>query len=560
IPCSNLTEDDDVPEFEPFDVSDVRPRGRDGDQLTVVKVDMCQHVNKRNHHTVAYDTLNLVVRRGAEFSVCVTFSRPLAEGDDFQLELMIGQTPSVHKGSLVVVTFNSRRGSRWAGRVAEKRGEEVVLGITPTPDAIVGKYRVYVCVVGRNGLQRTRRDTSTDLYLLFNAWCSDDTVFLPDEVEREEYVLNDYGVIYQGSCDYITQRNWVFGQFERGILDACIYVLDASRMRIDSRGNAVKLVRTVSGMMNSLDDNGVLVGNWSDDFSMGTAPMLWTGSVKILLQYAATGNPVCFAQCWVFAAIFNTFLRCLGIPARVVTNFNSAHDNTGNLKTELIFKSDGTLDRRNTRDSIWNYHCWNEVFVARPDLPPGLGGWQVVDATPQETSDGHFRCGPASVAAIKDGLLCHQFDTGFCFAEVNSDVVFLKVDRYGTMTPFRVDKFHIGKTVVTKATGMDVLLDITRLYKHEEGSLEDRQTMQRAEEYGCMRDHSEPPDTKVSVSITAKQVFLGQSVSVTLEFQNRSDVTKTLQARFTASVVFYTGVTSAVITDRHVSVSVPAFQ
>lgn len=26
--------------------------------------------------------------------------------------------------------------------------------------------------------------------------------------------------------------------------------------------------------------------------------------------------------------------------------------------------------------------------MARPDLPPGLEGWQVVDATPQETSDG----------------------------------------------------------------------------------------------------------------------------------------------------------------------------
>ena len=35
-----------------------------------------------------------------------------------------------------------------------------------------------------------------------------------------------------------------------------------------------------------------------------------------------------------------------------------------------------------------NYHCWNEVFTVRPDLPNGLGGWQVVDATPQETSDG----------------------------------------------------------------------------------------------------------------------------------------------------------------------------
>lgn len=26
--------------------------------------------------------------------------------------------------------------------------------------------------------------------------------------------------------------------------------------------------------------------------------------------------------------------------------------------------------------------------MSRPDLPPGFGGWQVVDATPQETSDG----------------------------------------------------------------------------------------------------------------------------------------------------------------------------
>lgn len=35
-----------------------------------------------------------------------------------------------------------------------------------------------------------------------------------------------------------------------------------------------------------------------------------------------------------------------------------------------------------------NYHCWNEVYMLRTDLPDGLGGWQVVDATPQETSDG----------------------------------------------------------------------------------------------------------------------------------------------------------------------------
>lgn len=54
----------------------------------------------------------------------------------------------------------------------------------------------------------------------------------------------------------------------------------------------------------------MLVGNWSKDFSMGTAPTAWTGSTKILLDYFSTGVPVCFGQCWVFAGVFNT---CRGV-------------------------------------------------------------------------------------------------------------------------------------------------------------------------------------------------------------------------------------------------------
>ena len=38
-------------------------------------------------------------------------------------------------------------------------------------------------------------------------------------------------------------------------------------------------------------------------------------------------------------------------------------------------------------DSIWNFHVWNEVYMARPDLPSGFGGWQAIDATPQEASE-----------------------------------------------------------------------------------------------------------------------------------------------------------------------------
>ncbi|KAA8595417.1 hypothetical protein FQN60_012552, partial [Etheostoma spectabile] len=259
-----------------------------------------------------------------------------------------GKGPTPTRGSLVVVTFNSRVGGPWSGRIVGSQGVTVALGITPTPNAIVGRYRTYVAVVMGTGMLRTKRNAATDLYVLFNAWCKDDDVFLPNEAERNEYVLNDHGVMYQGSYDDVNFKDWVYGQ----------------------------------------DDNGVCVGNWSDNFSMGRSPTSWTGSVEILLQYAQTGVPVSFAQCWVFAGVFNTFLRALGIPARTITNFNSAHDSNGNLKTDLIFLPDGSPDTVNTRDSIWNYHCWNEVFIRRYDLPPGLGGWQAVDATPQETSDG----------------------------------------------------------------------------------------------------------------------------------------------------------------------------
>lgn len=45
-------------------------------------------------------------------------------------------------------------------------------------------------------------------------------------------------------------------------------------------------------------------------------------------------------------------LRCLGIPTRVVTNYNSAHDTNGNLIIEQYLDENGKLQRGN-RDMIW---------------------------------------------------------------------------------------------------------------------------------------------------------------------------------------------------------------
>jgi transglutaminase 1 len=58
--------------------------------------------------------------------------------------------------------------------------------------------------------------------------------------------------------------------------------------------------------VNSPDDNGVVMGNWTDDFGGGISPTLWIGSMKILQQFYKTKKPVKYGQCWVFAGVLTT--------------------------------------------------------------------------------------------------------------------------------------------------------------------------------------------------------------------------------------------------------------
>lgn len=54
--------------------------------------------------------------------------------------------------------------------------------------------------------------------------------------------------------------------------------------------------------------------------------------------------------------IFNFYVsvcRALGIPARSVTNFNSAHDTNGSVMIETYFKMDGSPDEWKNSDSVW---------------------------------------------------------------------------------------------------------------------------------------------------------------------------------------------------------------
>jgi transglutaminase 1 len=86
--------------------------------------------------------------------------------------------------------------------------------------------------------------------------------------------------------------------------------------------------------------------------------------------------------------------------------------------------------------------------MSRPDLGPTYGGWQALDATPQEISP-HSRSyvvGPASLAAIKDGQDL-KYDNEFVIAEVNADIKYYYEMKKGK---FELSGSNISKVSTSK--------------------------------------------------------------------------------------------------------------
>lgn len=71
-----------------------------------------------------------------------------------------------------------------------------------------------------------------------------------------------------------------------------------------------------------------------------------------------------------------------------MTNYASAHDTETGISVNFHVDQDGRPIKQYNLDSVWSYHVWNECWMQRQDLPTGYGGWQALDATPQQKSDG----------------------------------------------------------------------------------------------------------------------------------------------------------------------------
>ncbi|XP_006874909.1 PREDICTED: protein-glutamine gamma-glutamyltransferase E [Chrysochloris asiatica] len=509
--------------------------------------------NRQMHHTDKFYTPELILRRGQPFNISLTFNGNVGSEQNLAFEVSTGPYPSESARTRAVFPLSNGISNSWSAALQGNQNNTLTITMSSPANAPIGRYTM-------NVQSSTFSMNLGTFVLLFNPWLQADGVFMSNAAEREEYVQQDAGIIYVGSTNRIGMVGWNFGQFEQDILNICLTVLDRSlNFRRDAatdvaRRNDPKYVgRVLSAMVNGNDDNGVLAGNWSGSYTGGLDPRNWNGSVEILKEWKRSNfKPVRFGQCWVFAGTLNTVLRSLGIPSRVITNFNSAHDTDRNLSVDVYYDPMGNpLDKGS--DSVWNFHVWNEAWFARTDVGPAYSGWQVLDATPQERSQGVFQCGPASVIGVREGDVDLDFDMPFVFAEVNADrITWIYDNRSNTQKKNSSDTYSVGKYISTKAVGSNSRMDITEKYKYPEGSPQERQVFDKAlgklkpnrlfnptSSGGFERGEREP---SISGKFKVTGILaVGQEVNLALILKNLTSDMKTVMVHMTAWTIVYNG-------------------
>ncbi|XP_046892773.1 transglutaminase 5, like [Hypomesus transpacificus] len=511
------------------------------EDLSVQYVNLEELANQQSHETQGFTSRSLVVRRGAPFRVTLDLKgRPFnPQTDTLIFKALLGRL----RVSFPVTFSKEVSLSGWGACFSQEGLNPLAPSVflsTPA-SAAVGQYSLQLHVL----TQICQKAYMVGrLILLCNPWCREDAVYIPFEDQRNEYVKNESGLLFMGPPSNLVSRPWSFDQYEPGILEICMMILQLSpqhsrnhKQDYLSRGDPVYISRVVSAMINCEDDRGVLKGNWSGDFSQGVPPSKWTRSEDILRLWAKSGfSPVKYGQCWVYAAVMCTVMRVLGIPTRVVTNFNSAHDTNGNLVIEEFYSETG-MKLPQTTESIWNFHVWVECWMTRPDLGSGLDGWQVLDPTPQERSGGVFCCGPAPIRAIRDRQVDLPYDVPFVVAEVNADVHMVVV-RQGQVISRSIDTERVGSLVCTKAVGLPRPCNITANYKATKApssgtrsrgsSVSPRGTLSRGSTQG------------LSVSLALlKMPVSGESISFAVTITNMEAIPKVLKEHVNAQAKTY---------------------
>ncbi|TKR94364.1 hypothetical protein L596_008655 [Steinernema carpocapsae] len=499
---------------------------RNYESLRVTEVDVMQVENSEKSKTTEFRMILrrekcLVLRRGMPFKFRISFDRTFdRKADEIGIVFTTGNRPRPENRSKVRLDFKAGETyslNNWHASIITCRGNNIEVEVESEVDAIVGSWSFKILELKKGEMRRELYNYKGTMYMLFNPYHSDDPVYMEDKENLHMHFLKQSGHIYQETKSdekrLVTKQPWHFEQFHEDVLEGTVSALmrfwaanydGHERLRDEDRSDPVKVARELTYIIGET----VILGKWGGPYSDGKAPLSWTGSVKILQEHHRTNQQVKYGQCWVFAGVLTSMLRTLGIPSRVVSNFNSAIDLNGDLlvtEKRVFDRSTGYVVDSENSEKSWNFHVWSEAWMRRRDLvrqyQNRYDGWQALSGTPEKPSEdcpvkngSCHRCGPVPVAALRESNLTVPYDAAYMYAGVNADhqILFYTKNKWGheELQERKVDKHRYGQLIVTDSQD-GKSIDITNLYKPTENDKDlERQGYEEAKRsLGLKLDH-----------------------------------------------------------------------
>nr|AAH99627.1 EPB42 protein [Homo sapiens] len=451
-----------------------------GQALGIKSCDFQAARNNEEHHTKALSSRRLFVRRGQPFTIILYFRAPvrafLPALKKVALTAQTGEQPSKINRTQATFPISSLGDRKWWSAVVEERdAQSWTISVTTPADAVIGHYSLLLQVSGRKQLLLGQ------FTLLFNPWNREDAVFLKNEAQRMEYLLNQNGLIYLGTADCIQAESWDFGQFEGDVIDLSLRLLSKDK-QVEKWSQPVHVARVLGALLHFLKEQRVLPTPQTQATQEGALLNKRRGSVPILRQWlTGRGRPVYDGQAWVLAAVACTVLRCLGIPARVVTTFASAQGTGGRLLIDEYYNEEGLQNGEGQRGRIWK--CCEDGTL--------------------ELTDSNTK--------------------------------------------------YVGNNISTKGVGSDRCEDITQNYKYPEGSLQEKEVLERVEKEKMEREKDNgirPPSLETASPLylllkAPSSLPLRGDAQISVTLVNHSEQEKAVQLAIGVQAVHYNGVLAA---------------
>ncbi|PNI94598.1 EPB42 isoform 6 [Pan troglodytes] len=451
-----------------------------GQALGIKSCDFQAARNNEEHHTKALSSRRLFVRRGQPFTIILHFRAPvrafLPALKKVALTAQTGEQPSKIHRTQATFPISSLGDRKWWSAVVEERdAQSWTISVTTPADAVIGHYSLLLQVSGR------KQHLLGQFTLLFNPWSREDAVFLKNEAQRMEYLLNQNGLIYLGTADCIQAESWDFGQFEGDVIDLSLRLLSEDK-QVEKWSQPVHVARVLGALLHFLKEQRVLPTPQTQATQEGALLNKRRGSVPILRQWlTGRGRPVYDGQAWVLAAVACTVLRCLGIPARVVTTFASAQGTGGRLLIDEYYNEEGLQNGEGQRGRIWK--CCEDGTL--------------------ELTDSNTK--------------------------------------------------YVGNNISTKGVGSDRCEDITQNYKYPEGSLQEKEVLERVEKEKMEREKDNgirPPSLETASPLylllkAPSSLPLRGDAQISVTLVNHSEQEKAVQLAIGVQAVHYNGVLAA---------------